>query len=44
VSRLAHSIRDLRANQGSPLMNASTNEPETMKRVVVDHHGGPEVL
>lgn len=35
---------DLQPTQRSTPMSAATNEKKTMKRVVVDHFGGPEVL
>jgi NADPH2:quinone reductase len=44
VSRLVYSSLNSQPTQRNPLMNPSTNEPETMRRVIVDRHGGPEVL
>jgi NADPH2:quinone reductase len=44
MTRLADSRLDPQATQRSTPMSVATNEQNTMKRVVVDHFGGPEVL
>jgi NADPH2:quinone reductase len=44
MTRLADSRLDPQATQRSTPMSVATNEQSTMKRVVVDHFGGPEVL